>query len=65
MKKQQPRTHYKYLFKIGNKIVHGGITDDLQRREVEHQNSGRWIKRGEKRIYWSQGAYFPGRSQGY
>jgi len=28
---------YKYYFKIGNRIVHGGITEDLERREVEHQ----------------------------
>lgn len=32
-----PRDTYKYQFKIGNKIVHGGITDDLERREDEHQ----------------------------
>ncbi len=28
---------YKYQFKVGNKIVHGGITNDLERREQEHQ----------------------------
>ena len=28
---------YKYHFKIGNKIVHSGITDDLERREQEHR----------------------------
>lgn len=31
------RDTYKYHFKIGNKIKHGGITDDLERREDEHQ----------------------------
>jgi len=31
------RDTYKYQFKVGNKIVHGGITDDLERRETEHQ----------------------------
>lgn len=31
------RDTYKYYFKIGNKIVHGGITNDLERREQEHQ----------------------------
>lgn len=31
------RDTYKYYFKLGNKIVHGGITDDLERREQEHQ----------------------------
>ena len=29
----KPRDTYKYLYKIGNKIVHGGITNDLERRE--------------------------------
>jgi len=33
----KPRNTYKYHFKIGNKIVHSGITDDLKRREQEHQ----------------------------
>lgn len=32
-----PRKTYKYQFKIRNKILHGGITDDLERREEEHQ----------------------------
>lgn len=31
------RDTYKYQFKQGNKVVHGGITNDLERREVEHQ----------------------------
>ena len=31
------RDIYKYQFKIGNKIVHGGITKDLDRRASEHQ----------------------------
>ena len=31
---------YKYDFKVGNKIVHSGITSDLERREEEHQD--RW-----------------------
>ncbi len=30
------RDTYKYQFKVGNKIVHGGITKDLERREKEH-----------------------------
>jgi len=34
------RDTYKYQFKIGNKIVHGGITNDLERREEEHKR--RW-----------------------
>lgn len=28
---------FKYHFKLGNKIVHSGITNDLDRREGEHQ----------------------------
>ncbi|MCZ6719096.1 MAG: GIY-YIG nuclease family protein [Gammaproteobacteria bacterium] len=28
---------YRYVFKVGNKIIHGGITNDLERREQEHQ----------------------------
>ena len=36
----QKRDTYKYDFKVGNKIVHSGITADLERREGEHQD--RW-----------------------
>ena len=32
------RDTYKYHFKNGNKIVHSGITNNLERREQEHQN---------------------------
>lgn len=31
------RDTYKYYFKEENKIVHGGITNDLERRESEHK----------------------------
>ena len=31
------RDTYKYHFKKGNKILHTGITNDLDRREKEHQ----------------------------
>ena len=31
------RDTYKYHFKQGNKIVHTGITEDLDRREQEHK----------------------------
>lgn len=34
------RNWKKYDFKISNKIVHSGITKDLERREDEHQQ--RW-----------------------
>lgn len=33
----KPRDTYKYEFKVGNKIEHKGITNDLERREQEHQ----------------------------
>jgi predicted GIY-YIG superfamily endonuclease len=36
----KPRDTYKYQFKVGNKVVHGGITNDLDRRETEHRQ--RW-----------------------
>lgn len=31
------RDTYKYHFKIGNKIIKSGITNDFERRESEHQ----------------------------
>ena len=31
------RDTYKYNFKRGNTIIHTGITNDLERREQEHQ----------------------------
>lgn len=31
------RNTYKYDFKIAQRIVHSGITNDLERREVQHQ----------------------------
>ncbi len=34
------RDTYKYDFKLGNKILHSGVTNDLERREKEHQD--RW-----------------------
>ena len=44
------RNTYKYHFKKGNRIVHTGITDDLERREQEHKlnfgESGRIKKVG-------------------
>ena len=36
------RDTYKYYFKIGRTIVHRGITDDLDRREGEHQRKSGW-----------------------
>lgn len=34
------RNTYKYRFKVGEKVVHCGITSDLARREEEHRR--RW-----------------------
>lgn len=31
------RDTYRYHFKKGNKIVHTGITNDIDRREAEHR----------------------------
>ncbi len=31
------RDTYKYHFKRGNRIVHTGITNDIDRREAEHK----------------------------
>lgn len=31
------RNWYTYYFKVGDRIVHKGITQDLARREEEHQ----------------------------
>jgi predicted GIY-YIG superfamily endonuclease len=31
------RTWYKYHYKVGNKVVHRGITQDLERRAQEHE----------------------------
>ncbi len=40
------RNTYKYHFKDGNTIVHTGITNDLDRREREHQH-GLGLPRGQ------------------
>lgn len=37
MAKDKPRDTYKYVFKEGKRIVHGGITKDLKRRESQHK----------------------------
>ena len=36
------RDTYKYHFKQGNKIIHRGITNDIDRREAEHQSEHGW-----------------------
>ena len=42
------RDTYKYHFKVGNRILHTGITDDLERREQEHQQ--KWPKGHIKQV---------------
>ncbi len=49
------RDTYKYWFKVGNRLVHCGITNNLERRENEHRNSGRYTVHNEIRYYWSDG----------
>ena len=44
MSKAAKRDTYKYHFKLGNKIVHTGITNDLDRREQEHRSRRGWAK---------------------
>jgi len=38
----KPRNYYKYDFKMENKIIHSGITKDLDRREIDHKQ--KWPK---------------------
>lgn len=33
----KPRDTYKYVVKIGKRVVHQGVTSDLKRREAEHK----------------------------
>lgn len=42
MKTMSHRTTYKYHFKLGNKIVHTGITTDIDRRQAEHRQKPGW-----------------------
>ena len=49
------RNTFKYYFKVGNVIVHGGVTNNLARREREHRNSGRYTVYNGRRLYWSNG----------
>ena len=44
------RDTYKYHFKVGNKIVHTGVTNDLDRREQEHRNRRGWGKGHIKQV---------------
>ena len=33
----EERDTFKYRFKVRNKVLHSGITNDLERREGEHE----------------------------
>ena len=44
------RTTYKYHFKLGNRIVHTGITKDIDRREAEHQRQRGWERGHIKQV---------------
>ena len=44
------RIAYKYHFKLGNKIVHTGITYDIDRREAEHRLEPGWDKGHIKQV---------------
>jgi predicted GIY-YIG superfamily endonuclease len=49
------RDTYKYWFKVGNLQVHCGITNDLESRQIDHQNSGRYTTHNGIRHYWKNG----------
>ncbi len=44
------RDAYKYYFKLGNKIVLIGITEDIDRRAAEHKREPGWSKGHIKQI---------------
>ncbi|MCY4614250.1 MAG: hypothetical protein OXB94_11620 [Nitrospira sp.] len=44
------RDTYKYHFKKGNKIVHTGITNDIDRREKEHRSEPGYSKGHIKQV---------------
>ena len=39
---QKPRNYSRYKVRVGRTVVHGGITEDPERREQEHQQ--KWPK---------------------
>jgi hypothetical protein len=51
----EPRDTFKYHFKVGNVIVHRGITNNLSVREASHQRSGRYTMHNGQRLYWLGG----------
>ena len=62
-KRRAKRDTYRYHFIKDGKVVHRGITDDLQRREREHQAKygGGWIKQigpkvsNDSALEWERG----------
>ena len=44
------RTTYRYHFKIGNKIVLTGITNDIDRCEIGHKTNPGWSKGHIKQV---------------
>lgn len=51
MGEQSPRSSYKYLYKVGNRIKNIGCTTDLTRREQELRSkapNGRIVKVGRR-----------------
>lgn len=56
-KKKTNRDTQKYLFKVGNKVVHRGQTKrPLEERESEHQNSDNVTETDDGKTYdWSKG----------
>ena len=49
------RTTYKYHYKLGNRIVHTGITKDLDRREAEHRRHEGWEREHRRHEGWERG----------
>ena len=48
------RDAYKYHVKVGHKVVHRGVTYDLERREAEHQEEfpGSRLEQVGRRTTW-------------
>jgi len=51
----EPNDTYKYHFKVGNLVVHPGITKNLTSRKSDHQNSGNYTYHNGERHYWKDG----------
>ncbi|MBM3314292.1 hypothetical protein FJY71_00415 [candidate division WOR-3 bacterium] len=69
---QDARDTYKYYYKDGNRILHAGITTDLDRREQQHQQKwpsghicqvGRRTTEDAARDWEAEQKQMPGRSR--